>query len=228
MTRFFIKKIWQNEIDDSVHSQFVRFSKGSFENRALIVASRNGSAKVRGTFDLANEFVKFVSNIAEKLAVSGIILSKIAIDDKLGEKGAKKGGMFSYSVEKEISSDKLKEIAVNAYAMLLDCNAPGIQLKIKKKLPRPSAKGAEKVNDKFCVLQLDKKFWPAVHDEFFFGLPDFKKGKVSHTYIIKEMIIPKGEKDFEKLRVIAKRKGKIIRKATLDNKESVSEKEIVV
>jgi hypothetical protein len=37
--------------------------------------------------------------------------------------------------------------------------------------------------------------------------------------------MPKGEKDFEKLRLMAKRKGKLQRKVTLDGKDIIKEKD---
>ena len=32
----FIKKIFEKNVDELVHSQFIKFSKGEFENRAMI------------------------------------------------------------------------------------------------------------------------------------------------------------------------------------------------
>lgn len=83
-----------------------------------------------------------------------------------------------------------------------------------------------KIDDKFCQLELNIKFWPQVKKELAFDIQnDFKKSLAVHTYIISEIIMPKGEKDFEKIRLLAKRKGKITRKITLDKQEIVKEKD---
>ncbi|MEX2017350.1 MAG: hypothetical protein WD876_02660, partial [Candidatus Pacearchaeota archaeon] len=75
----------------------------------------------------------------------------------------------------------------------------------------------------------------AVKDDFFWDMPEGKKISVVHRFIISEIIPPKEEtlsksgqskeKDFAKIREMAKRSGKIIRIANVDGKEIRSEKE---
>jgi len=69
-------------------------------------------------------------------------------------------------------------------------------------------------------MQLDIKFWPKVKDEFLFDLPEGKKYRMIHKYEIKEIIMPKGEKDFAKIRLMAKRKGILTRSVEIDEKTS--------
>lgn len=222
----FIKKLFENKVDESVHRQFVRFGKGTYGARAVIsVTKQSDKIKIGTTFELANDLVKFITSLATKFSVNGIILSKEALS---GFDFRKKDGILACAVEKELSAAELKELAGKSYAALLDCSAPGVSLKMKKTLPKPGKGGEAKVNDKFCVLELDKRFWLQFHDEFLFDLPaEFKKARVEHTYNITDIILPKGEKDFEKIRIMAKRKGMIARKITVDGKESVKEKEFV-
>jgi hypothetical protein len=130
-----------------------------------------------------------------------------------------------YEFNQEITSDQIKGLLEKGYATLLDIESPGISLKSKKKLPKPGKSEDAKIDDKFCQLELNTKYWPKVKSEFAFDLPDFKKALAVHTYTITDIILPKGEKDFEKLRILAKRKGKIIRKITLDKQEIVKEKD---
>lgn len=222
----FIKKIFENKIDNSVHKQFVRFGKGTYNLRAIInITKHSDKIKISSTFELANDFVEFISSIATKFSVSGIVLSKEPIQG-IQLDWRKKEGLLTCDIEKELSALELKELASKSYAALLDCNAPGILLKIKKKLPKPSKSGESKTDDKFCVLELDKKFWIQFHKEFLFDLSfEFKKARIEHTYIIKDIILPKDEKDFEKMRLMAKRKGKLLRKIIIDGKEIINEKE---
>jgi len=218
---YFIKKIFQNKLDDSVHAQFVRFSRGIFENKAVLNISRTTKIKMSSTYELAGELALFLASIAKNLHISGIIFSKDVIE---GFSGGKKGGLYLYNIDQNISYDKLDEISKKAFAMLLDCDANGIMLKVKKKLPRPSSKGLNKVNDKFCSAQIDLKFWPVVKEEFLFDLPDGKAYKVINKYEITELVLPENEKDSERLRLLTKRKGKLIRKSIVDGKEIIQEK----
>jgi hypothetical protein len=228
----FIKKIFENKIDDSVHKQFVRFGKGTYPGRAVIkITKQPEKIKIGTSFEMANDMVEFISELGGG-KVSGIVLSKEDISKSLHEKGfydidtSKKAGMFVSVIEQDCNPSELKELVSNSYACLLDIEAPGISLKSKKKLPKPGKSGDLKIDDKFCQLELNIKFWPQVKKELAFDIQnDFKKSLAVHTYIISEIIMPKGEKDFEKIRLLAKRKGKITRKITLDKQEIVKEKD---
>jgi hypothetical protein len=216
-----IKKIFQNKIDESVHWPFVRFSRGIFEGKAALSISRNDKIKLSSSCDLANDIVLFVALLAKKVNASGIIMSRGEIKEF---EGIKKKGLFVYNINQALAYDQLEHISKNAFAMLLDCEAEGISLKTKKTLPRPSPKGTKKVNDKFCVAQLDIKFWPSVREEFLFDLPEGKKYNIVNKYEITEIVLSENEKDSEKLRLLAKRKGKVTRKSIVDGKEIIQEK----
>ncbi|MEM2956071.1 MAG: hypothetical protein QW041_00640 [Candidatus Pacearchaeota archaeon] len=218
---YFIKKIFQDKIDETVHWRFVRFSKGIFENRAIMNVSRNGKIKISGTYDLVNDLVLFVAKIANNLQVSGILMMRSEIKDL---RGTRKKGLFVYELNQKINFEKLNDIFKNAFAILLDCNAEGITLKTKKKLPKPSIKGIDKIDDKFFTIQMDIKFWPAVKEEFLFDLPEGKKYRIINKYEITDLILPQNEKDSEKLRLLTKRKGKVVRKSIIDGREIIHEK----
>ena len=220
----FIKKIFQEKVDEQVHQQFVRFSKGIFGKKAVVNYKKSPTKiKVTTSFELTNDLVLFLFELADKAMVSGILLSRQQVPG-LGA-GKKKRMLFEYEINKEMTGKEINEIAKNAYFMLLDCSADGIDLKIKKKIPKPG-KGEGKVNDKFCILEADLKYEPKIKEEFLFDLKDFnaKSVQISNTFVIEEIILPKNEKDFEKIRVLAERKGRIIRKIAVDGKETVSEK----
>ena len=212
----FIKEIFNGDSEKS-HNQFVRFGKGKFENRAVLNLQKTSKIKLKGSFEWANDFVEVASELTN-IKFSGIILSK----EKLGlDNEKKKSGIFQYEVL-DIDSEKIKEIRDKIYTMLLDGEGEGIILKMKKKLPKPG-KSEGKIDNKFCQLEADLKYWPEIKDAFM--LPECKKCKISHTYIIEEIVAPKDEKDFEKIRILAKRRGKIIRNLEIDKKESKEEKE---
>jgi hypothetical protein len=51
-------------------------------------------------------------------------------------------------------------------------------------------------------------------------LQNVKKVEIYHDLIITDIILPKGETDFAKMREMAKRKGKVVRKIFVDEKET--------
>ncbi len=212
----FIKKIWKAK-GEQAHVYFVRFGKGKYENRAALNLQKTSKVKLRGSYEWVNDFVNLVSEL-ENVKFSGVILSKEPLSL---ENEKKKSGIFEYSTS--IDSGKVKEIQDKVYAMLLDAESPGLSLKMKKKLPKPGKSGDAKIDDKFCQLEADLKYWPEIKDAFM--LPECKKCKLSHIYVIDELILPEGEKDFAKIRELTKRKGKIIRKSEIDGKEEKEEKE---
>lgn len=211
----FIKEIFNGNSEQS-HNQFVRFGKGKFENRAVLNLQKTSKIKLRGSFEWVNDFVEIASELAN-IKFSGIILSKEQLSL---ENEKKKSGVYSYEVS-DINSEKIKEIRNKIYTMLLDGEGEGVTLKIKKKLPKPG-KSEGKIDDKFCQLEADLKYWLKIRDAFM--LPECRKCRISHTFEITDIILPKNEKDFEKIRILAKRKGRIIRKLEVDKKESKEEK----
>jgi len=215
----FIKKIFNGEIDDKIHGQFVRFGKGDYSGRAAINLQKTSKIKVKGSFEYANDFVLLASELAD-MKFSGIILSREKLEL---ENEKKKAGIFSYNVS-DIGNSKIDEIKDKIYFMLLDGEGEGVVLKMKKKLPKPGKSGEKKIDFKFCQLEADLKYWDKIREAFFWDVGlDVKKVKISHEYKITDLIVPKDEKDFEQIRIKTKRKGKIIRKTEVDKKEGVVE-----
>ena len=58
-----------------------------------------------------------------------------------------------------------------------------------------------------------------IAESFVFEKPDFKEVRINHTFFIDEIIMPDREKDFAKIREMAKRKGRIVRTSVIDGKE---------
>jgi len=221
----FIKKIFRGEADENAHRQFIRFGKGDYNRRALLNLWKTKNIKVKGSFEFANDFVLFVANLDSQKEVifNGNIWSKEALD---GLTGKRKEGKWIYTV-KDIDNIKVKELASEVYCFLLNADSEGIKLRIKAKLPKPG-KSENKIDDKFCQMELDEKYYKDVKEDFFWDLPDCKKANVEHRLIIEDIVFPKGEKDYAKIREMAKRKGKIIRTANVDGKEIKSEKSFEV
>lgn len=199
----FIKKIFEKKIDDDVHKQFTRFSKGTFEQRALTqITKGKESITVKMSYDLVNDTIHLIAQYIEKADITGKII-----------KGKKKTEITS-----SVSKVELQKICDENDFVLLDVSAPGIAFKCKKSLPKPG----KKPDVKFASATLPVSSL----SEFLFDHADqCKKVMISHTFTITDIIIPDEYKNnFELARVHAKRKGTIKRILDIDGQQS--EKEI--
>ncbi len=229
----FIKKIFDGRIDESVHLQFQKFSRGEFRNRALVKVKKTGNKfTIYTTAEFANELVRI---LAEKLGnnKTKITGSIIGTNDLRGELEFKKISQFqgvkNYSLEQEMYGEDiirlLNKFPKNFFALSFSVNED--ILKIKPKAPK-SAKPKNKdeaPNPDFCkLITMDEK----VAKSFIFEKPDFKEALIFHDFIIESIVMPeelKKEKDFAIVREKSLRKGKIIRRGTIDGKEIREEKE---
>ncbi len=220
----FIKKIVDGDVDESVHLLFQKFSRGEFRNRAMIEAKNSkGKYTIKTSAEFANGFVRIM---AEKLAenktqVTGAIVSTNDLTGELDFKEKKQfQGVKRYLIDKEMSGAELigllDKFPKTFFALTF--NVGDDKLKIKPKAPKAGKPGKEGEGPKvdFCSLKTkDKK----IADSFVFEKSDFKVAKINHTIFVEEIIQPEGEKDFAKIRELAKRKGKIVRKAEIDEQE---------
>jgi hypothetical protein len=217
----FIKKIFNGKESKEAHQQFVRFGKGLYEGRAAISFNAGTTVKIGGSFEYANDFVNLILELGN-FDFSGVILSK----EKLELTGKPKGEILKYDFQG--NSEDVKKIVDKAYFMLLNVDSSDIKLKIKGKLPKPGKSGESKIDDKFCIIEANIKYLNKIKEAFVWDVPNCKKAKIMHTYEVKDIILPKGEKDFKIIRLLAKRKGKIIRKIDCDGRTSQIEKDFEV
>jgi hypothetical protein len=224
----FIKNAFDKKDDTFTHLQFQKFSRGEFRNRALIKAKR---AKDKITIITSAEFAnEMVREVAEELGnskteVTGAVVSTNDLAGELNFKEKKQfQGVKRYILKNEMSGNEiinlLNKFPKTFFALSFESN--NSQLKIKPKAPTSGkpGKGDESPKPNFCkLITTNKKFG----ESFVFEKPDFKDAEISHKFIVTDLIIPSGEKDYAKMREMSKRKGKIIRKAIIDSKETNQE-----
>lgn len=193
----FIKKIFEKNIDEEVHKNFTRFSRGIFENRALMrIKKGKNDFKFYASYDLIKDITLLIAHHIQKADVAGKVVK------------AKKKREISASV----SSEELKKICQDNDFVLLDIAAPDITFKCKKAIPKPG----KALDAKFASGVLPLSFL----SEFVFDNPlNFKEANISHTFDIKDIIIPEAYKNsLELARIHAKRKGAIKRILDIDGK----------
>jgi len=218
--------------------QFQRFSKGEFKNKALVSVKKSGEKYTISTsFEFGNELVLLVAEKAgnEKVMVTGAIVSTNDLTGEVDFKEKKQfQGVKRYLIEKEMTGKEIVAL-VNKFpkaffGLSFKVSKDNTELKIKPKAPtsgKPSApkEDAEAQKPNFCKIVTTDAL---IGKSFVFEVSDFKNANVAHTFVINEIKIPeelKKTNDFAKMREGAKRKGKIIREAEIDEKKLKKEAE---
>ncbi|OGJ13082.1 hypothetical protein A3K82_03515 [Candidatus Pacearchaeota archaeon RBG_19FT_COMBO_34_9] len=229
----FIKKIFDKRIDESVHMQFQKFSRGEFKDRAIVKVKKTGNKfTISTTAEFGNEFVRI---LAQKLGKNktNVTGSIIGTNNLKGELEFKKISQFqgvkNYSIEQEMSGEEilklLEKFPKNFFALSFSANEDS--LKIKPKAPKSTKPKNKEETPKpdFCkMVTTDANMGKG----FVWEKPDFKEAIIAHDFMIESIVIPnelKNEKDFAIIREKSQRKGKIIRRAVIDENEMKSEVE---
>lgn len=227
-----MKKVFEGRADEFAHLQFQKFSRGEFKNKAGVLARKiKGRYSISTTPEYSNELVRmFAEKLGEKkIRVSGPIISTRNLKDIpefkqiLAEANVKQFmGVKQFMIDKELSGNEITSMMnlspLSHFGFSMKIGEE--ELKIKPKAPKsakPSTKGEETPKVDFCkLLTCDKEIIRSV----LFDVPEnFKKAEITHNFVITDIILPKGEEDFAKMREKAKRKGKIIRKLDIDGKK---------
>ncbi|NCO17991.1 hypothetical protein COT60_01105 [Candidatus Pacearchaeota archaeon CG09_land_8_20_14_0_10_30_9] len=228
----FIKKIVDKKIDELVHAQFQKFSRGIFKDRAVLkVKKSKGKYTINSSSEFANELIFIMAQKLgnKKTLVSGAVVSTSNLKEKIDFKEIKQfQGVKRYLIEKEMSGDELVKLILEFpktfFGLSFQIDEEN-SLKVKPKAPKSGkpGKGDEEPKADFCKLITNDS---ELGKSFVFEKNDFKTAEIKHEFVIEEIILPQTEeKDFAKIREMAKRKGKIIRYANIDGLKSIKEYE---
>ncbi len=229
----FIKKIFDGKIDDSVHLQFQKFSKGEFRDRALVeVKKSKNKYTIKTGAEFANELVRAMAQKLgeEKTKITGAIVSTQDLTDDLDFKDKKQfQGVKRYLIDTEMSGTEiiglLDKLPKTFFALSFEVG--NNKLKIKPKAPKSGKPGKEKEGGPkadFCSLKTEDA---EIGKSFIWEKEDFKQAKINHTFFIESIKIPdelKGSEDFAKIREESLRVGRIVREAEIDEEMIKSEK----
>lgn len=229
----FIKKIFDGKNDNFVHLQFQKFSKGEFRDKALITSNKiGGKFSIGTTYEYANELVRMLAEKlgnGEKVKVSGVVVSTRDLKEQLDFKNIKQFmGIKQYVIDGELSKEQILDI-FNKFPtsfLGLSFSVKDSELKIKAKAPKsakPSTSGDKAPAADFCKLKTSDI---DLVKSIIFDIPNIesvKKVEIRHNFIISEIEVPKNEKDPAKMREMAIRKGKIVRRISIDGKDNMKE-----
>ncbi len=237
----FIKKIFEGHTheDSLVHVQFQRFSRGEFREKAMILYSKTKDRySLSTTFEYANEFVRLMAEKlgSNKAKITGVVVSTRDLTGQINFTSKKQfAGVKQYVLDCEMTGkeilDLLNKFPTAFFALSFALTDESTEIKIKPKAPisgKPSTKSSEKgIKADFCKFYTTNR---ELTRYFVFDSEineNTKKAEIKHNFLINDIIIPQGEKDFAKMRELAKRKGKIIRFLKIDEKEIKKEAEFL-
>lgn len=231
-----IYKIFSGEVDEEVHGEFIKFSRGVFDNRYLVEGKRQANKwAIKTSNEFANFFVrKVLEDASGEIKIKGIIVSTSDLegDCEFEVDNVKKYmGIKQLVVDCATTPEKILDLMDKHprafYA--LSFSTGDYDLKVKAKPPKSAKPGTKTKDDEgpkadFCSLKTANK---EIVDDLFFDVADFKEAKINHTVEIKEIEIPKDAKTPEEMREKAVRKGVIKRFLNVDGEKSEKEKEFV-
>lgn len=225
-----LHSIFLGKTGPTAHDEFIKFSKGEFKDKYLVEAKKQKDAwSIKTTPEYANALVRLcLENTNAPVTVSGVIVSTVDLRNqiKLPIDGLKQFmGIKQFVVKGTLSPKDIlaaMDVAPRAF-FALSFKTADSELKIKPKAPKsakPAAGGDKGPKVDFCSLKTSNK---SIAEEILFDVPEAKLTSISHTLIIKEIVIPKGVSDPVQMREQSIRKGTIKRIVNVDGKEIVSE-----
>lgn len=229
----FIRKIFEEKTDEWVHKQFTRYGKGNYEHKAIVEINKSKDAiKIKTSFEFSGELAYELANtIQGKTRVTGGIITTKLIKDELGIPIADQkqfAGVKTYLLDTDLNKQQVQEL-FNKFPnllILLSFKTEDGELKSKVKSPtsaKPGKKNNEAPKAEFCTFTTKNLAY--VQDFAFDVKEDFKKLAITHSYTIHSLDVPKEySNNFELSRFHAKRKGTLLRKITLNGKETLTEK----
>jgi hypothetical protein len=239
----------------NIHRHFYRYSRGEFTGPALKIRQTNTKFTMKGSHeyeDLIQEMVlRGISNPNEKLKIKGRLISGADISNmiiKLGfnwdlKKSTGKTKNFKAEFIDTTNRDSLLQciemFRANSYFLLSFNLNPNCKVTTKKNIPQPSKKKVEEddVNKRiqFCtgyLSNMDKNLKNLIDNalyDFKSDLPkNWKSIIVYNNYKITDIEIPKNVSNSRLLRIMAIRKGKMLRSIDVDGEIIEKQYSIVV
>ncbi|MFW9771464.1 MAG: hypothetical protein ACFFFB_00585 [Candidatus Heimdallarchaeota archaeon] len=226
-----------------IHRHFYRYSRGDFTGPALKISKTSAKITLKGSHeyeDLILELVtRSIPNSDEVFEIKGNLITGSDIQEQLSQLGLSwnlkmstgKTKNFKSDIKERIKKEKLLEIIdplrTNSYLLLSFNINPNCKITTKKNIPQPSKKKIEEddVNQRiqFCTGYLNNTnknvnyILDSALSDFISEIPDkWKVILILNNYKINDIILPKDVKDSRILRIIAIRKGILMRSIEID------------
>ncbi|MFX0031201.1 MAG: hypothetical protein ACFE8V_05670 [Promethearchaeota archaeon] len=239
----------------NVHRHFYRYSRGDFTGPALKISKTSAKITLKGSHEYEDLILELttrsISNPNEEFVIKGNLVTGTDIHEQLSQLGLNwdlklstgKTRNYKSEINDMIKKEKLLKIIdplrATSYLLLSFNINPNCKLTTKKNIPQPSKKKVEDddVNKRiqFCTGYLINK-GNNINHILDSALYDFKteipiKWKaitILNYYKINDIILPKDVKDSKVLRIMAIRKGVLMRSVDIDGDLIEKQYKIVV
>ena len=232
----------------SIHRHFWRYSKGTFLGPALKIVKTNSRITLKGSFEYEDLIQEIIATTIsdDKFEIEGVlitgndiskVITSLGLDWNLKKSTGKTINYkadISDNVNRNFLIEIIEKFRETSYLLLsLNINTT-CKVTTKNKLPQPSKKKIEDddINKRvqFCngVINNTEKNIKLITNlalkDFKSELPEkWKNVKLTNSYNITDIIIPKDIQNSSLLRLLAVRKGQLIR--TLDVNGELIEKQ---
>jgi hypothetical protein len=232
-----VKKIFDGEFDEEVHSDFLKFGKGEYKNKYLLSGKKQASKwAVKAGAEYSNFFVRnCLEKISGSVEAKGVIVSTTDLRDEIKFEIKKAGnfqGVRKLQIDTEIDPAEIFDLMERFPRAFFALSFKGddFALKIKPKAPssgKPGKASEDGPKADFCTLKTTNK---EVLRELFFDVgTDWTEVSVNHTINVTGIEYPANMAELKptEVRMLAKRKGILTRTAIVDGVEKVSEANFV-
>jgi hypothetical protein len=215
----YIKDLAEKKATEHAHNKFVRYSKGNFVGPLVNIKISSSAVKIKSSFHCCDELLSIVGQAlgAELVHVTGSLIWNSDLSAEFAKHGikyfkvSKAQGIFKYALDNDVNIKNFSD-NMSKYNALLSFKTPTVIYSTKSALPKPNK---EIVAD-FCKVTLPASFKDQILKEYAFDVKAPAKDiTITHEIIVDDLELPKTE-DFAMARRLAKRKGTLIRKVTID------------
>ncbi|MHA1291784.1 MAG: hypothetical protein ACTSQJ_03840 [Promethearchaeota archaeon] len=225
----------------SVHRHFYRYSKGEFLGPALKISKTKSRITLKGTIEYEDLIIEIVSKtlLTENIEIKGVLITgqditKIITELGLNWKLKKSTGKaknykadIADIIKKSVLLNSIEKFRENSY-YLISFNANNTcKVTTKRRLPQPSKKRIDEddLNKRiqFCsgIINNSKNNIELVLDS---ALPDFKQTipkdwktiTITNNYKIENLLLPENINNWGLKRIMAIRKGILVRTVNID------------
>ena len=212
----FIKAIVDKNVDAAVHKRFARYGKGEYERGLMMIKKSKKNIRLKTSYDWSNDLFGIIAlNTSEGMDVKGNIVATRDFESEFDievSKFSKRGKMHTAEIDCFLNPDQMRSLyeKFKGDFILLSVKSDDFKLRVKNKVPKPGGK----IKDNFCSATLPLN----TLDEFAFDFDqDFVEAVIVNKFIITDLEVPDEYKDdFSQARIMAKRKGDLIRNITVD------------
>jgi len=236
-----------------VHRHFYRYSKGDFIGPALVISRTKAKITLKGSHEYEDLILELACRGANEgeFKITGVLetgkdlseeISNLGLEWKLKKASGQKKiykSEISDTIDKNTFLDAIELFRKTSYLLLSFNNGPANKVTTKKRIPQPSKK---KVEDdeiskrvQFCVGYIANSndnmnlIIESALADFASELPEtWKKITLTNNYKISGIEVPKNVKNSMLMRILAIRKGKMIRTIEIDGELIERQYNIVV